>query len=99
MMATEPHQAEQSPPTAARGLEEQQQVQVEQQQRQQQQEKKKRFIINKVNGDVSYYYVNYSYPGLVWRNAIIFAILHLLYVCGFYQMVTQTSWPSWLFSK
>lgn len=58
-----------------------------------------RYIINKVNKYVSYYYVNYDYPGLVWRNAVIFSVLHLLYVYGFYLSVAQTSWSSWLFSK
>lgn len=57
----------------------------------------KRYIIKQIKDDVSYYYVNYDYPGIVWRNAIIFAILHLVYVYGFYLSVSQSTWSSWLF--
>lgn len=59
----------------------------------------KRYTVERVNDKVNYYYVNYDYPGLVWRNAIIFTILHILYVYGFYLSLAQTSWSSWLFSK
>lgn len=57
----------------------------------------KRYFINKINKDVSYYYLNYEYPSLVWRNAFIFGTLHLLYAYGFYLSVAQTSWASWMF--
>lgn len=59
----------------------------------------KRFTVEKVNNNVSFYYINYDYPGLVWRNALIFSALHVLYVYGFYLSVIHTSWSSWLFSK
>ena len=57
----------------------------------------KRFIVRRVKGNVNYYYTNYDYPGLVWRNAIIFAILHVLYIYGFYLSLAKTRWSSWLF--
>lgn len=57
----------------------------------------KRYLVQHIKKDVAYYYVNYDYPGLVWRNAIIFAILHLLYLYGFYLSVAQSTWSSWLF--
>lgn len=60
---------------------------------------KKRYIINRVNKDVSYYYINYDYPGFVWRNAFIFIALHLVYIYGFYLSVARSNWSSWLFSK
>lgn len=58
-----------------------------------------RYIVRKVNKDAKYYYVNYDYPGLVWRNAIIFIVLHILYSYGFYLSLAKASWSSWLLSK
>lgn len=56
-----------------------------------------RFIVDKVSKDVSYYYVNHNYPEMVWRNAVIFTILHSLYAYGFYLSLLHTSWTCWLF--
>lgn len=60
--------------------------------------KKNRFIVRNVaQGQVNYYYVNYEYPGIVWRNALIFTLLHLLYTYGFYSSLFRSSWSCWLF--
>ena len=58
----------------------------------------KRFLIRTVKPDVKYYYVNYAFPGFVWRNAIIFSVLHVLYAYGLYLSLFRTSWYAWLFA-
>lgn len=60
---------------------------------------KDRFTIFQVSKGVKYYYVDYNYPGFVWRNAIIFAIIHALYCYGFYLSMARVGWACWLFSK
>lgn len=60
---------------------------------------KDKIKIVQVNRDVQYYYVNYNWPGFVWRNAIIFAILHMLYLYGFYLSLARISWINWFFGK
>lgn len=57
------------------------------------------FNVVDVKRDVQYYYVDYKYPGFVWRNAIIFSILHLLYLYGLYLSIVTISWSNWIFSK
>lgn len=56
-----------------------------------------KYIVRRINQQVDYYYTKYDYPGLVWRNAIIFTILHALYVHGFYLSLFAASWSCWLF--
>lgn len=55
-----------------------------------------RYMVRKVN-DAQYYYIRDDCTGLVWRNAIIFTILHVLYIYGFYLAVAKSKWSSWLF--
>lgn len=57
------------------------------------------YTIYYANENVKYYYVNYNYPGFVWRNAIVFAILHAFYCYGFYLSMAKVSWSCWLFSE
>lgn len=51
-------------------------------------------ILKKIN---NYYYIGHGYPCLVWRNVLLFAILHALYLHGFYLSLFSTSWSCWLF--
>lgn len=59
--------------------------------------KSDRFVVRKLKDNVDYYYVNYDFPGFVWRNAFIFSFLHMLYLYGFYLSLFKSQWSCWLF--
>lgn len=50
-------------------------------------------------GKSNYYYVDQRKYGIVWRNVILFALLHCVYLYGFYAMFTYKRWNTWFFRE
>jgi stearoyl-CoA desaturase (delta-9 desaturase) len=46
---------------------------------------------------IRYYYIDAKKWGIVWRNAFMFFVLHVVYIYGLYNLFASKLWYSWMF--
>lgn len=57
----------------------------------------KQFNVDQSENKVRYIFVDERKYGLVWRNIIIFATLHVVYLAGLFHLIYQKLWSAWIF--
>lgn len=55
--------------------------------------------VNSVTGKQIYYLFNVRGPHFVWRNIVLFLLLHFLYLSSFYVCFKYKCWSTWIFGK
>ncbi len=57
----------------------------------------RQFNVHQSENKVRYVFVDKRRYGLVWRNIIVFAILHVVYLAGLAYLIYQKLWSAWIF--
>ena len=56
-------------------------------------------VVDTVSGQKIRYLYNTRGSEIVWRNVLLFFILHTVYIFGYYVCFANKCWYTWIFSK